>query len=83
MRLLREKHGISIAELSGHCKVSPQRLSEIELGTGRATIHTNQLVESAFAHLILARKNELTALATDFQAYRNTLLDFISEEEST
>jgi transcriptional regulator with XRE-family HTH domain len=32
MRLLREKHGISIAELSGHCNVSPQRLSEIELG---------------------------------------------------
>ena len=80
MRLLRDKHGISINELSRYCDISPQRLSQIELCEGTVTAHMNQLVDTAFSYLILARKNELAALARDFHSYRETLLEFAEED---
>jgi transcriptional regulator with XRE-family HTH domain len=82
MRLLREKYGVSLIEISIHCGISRQRLSEIELGIYSATENTVKLVESAFANVITARMNELAAFATDFQTHRNSLLDFTDEEES-
>jgi len=81
MRLLREKHGISFAELSRHGGVSRQRLSEIELDTRPVSIHINRLVETAFAGLITARQRDLSALESDFQIYRNNLLDYADKEE--
>lgn len=81
MRLLREKHGIPLLELSRCCEASVQRLCQIELGTGNATAHMNRLVETAFARLIVAKRRELTALEADFQTYRKCLLDFITEQE--
>jgi len=40
MRLMREKHGISMLELSRYSDISRQRLCEIELGDGNVTVHT-------------------------------------------
>lgn len=81
MRLLREKHGVSIYELGRCGGISHQRLSQIELGMGTATIHLTRLVETAFASLIAERRRELAALEADFQTYRKCLLEFVEEKE--
>lgn len=81
MRLLREKHGVSIYELSRCGGISHQRLSQIELGTGNVTVHMNRLVETAFARLIAARRREVAALEKDLRIYRKHLLDFVEELE--
>ena len=82
MRLLRERHGITICELSKYCDISPQRLSQIELGKGNVTNHMKQLVETAFLRLIAAKQQDLTALRADFRKYRKKLLNYVDEEES-
>ena len=79
MRLLREKHGVSVTELSRHCGISPQRLSLIELGTKPITLHKKRLIEAAFSDLIATRQRDLSALKSDFKKYRNRLLDFVEE----
>lgn len=79
MRLLREKHGVTIHELSRHSEISPQRLSQIELGMGTVTAHMNRLVETAFVRLISARRRDLVTLEEDFQTYRKNLLDIVDE----
>ena len=80
MRLLRKKHGVSMTQLSRHSDISHQRLYEIELGATEATLHMSLLVETAFSRLISERRRELSALESDFQMYRKTLLDYADEE---
>ena len=79
MRLLREKHGISVRELGRHCGISYQRLFQIELGEGSVTVHMKQHIEKAFSGLIASRQQELSALELDFEKYRSNLLDFVEE----
>ena len=81
MRLLREKHGVSIAELSRHCGVSPQRLSQIELESKANTTHLKSLVKKAFSGCIKSRQKKLSALASDFQKCKDKLLDFAENKE--
>ena len=81
MRLLREKHGVSMAELSRHCAVSSQRLSQIELETQTNTVHLRRLVEGAFARLIKSRRRKLSALESDIQKHGQSLLDYADDEE--
>jgi transcriptional regulator with XRE-family HTH domain len=82
MRHLREKHGISLLELSRYCDVTQQRLSEIELGNGNATAHMSKLVETAFARYIEAKRGDLDALEDDINIYRNRLIENIEEGDN-
>ena len=81
MRYLREKHDISIAELSRYCDISPQRLSQIELGEGNVTVHMCMLVETAFGRLIAERRKKLAELEKDYNSQQLYLLDLIEEGE--
>ena len=82
IRLLREKHGITLAQLSHYCDASPQRLSQIELGTVPITIHMRKLIQTAFNGFIASKQQELTSLKSDFRRHKHTLLDFVDKEES-
>ena len=81
MRLMREKHGISMLELSRYSDISRQRMCEIELGDGNVTVHMNLLVDTAFSRLIAARRQNLAVLEADFQKHRRNLLDIVDGEE--
>ena len=80
MRLLREKHSISMTQLSRHSDISRQRLYEIEAGKGTGTIHMNHHVETAFSRLIASKQQDLAALDADFQKHRRNLLDYVDGE---
>jgi transcriptional regulator with XRE-family HTH domain len=82
MRQLREKHGISLLELSRYCDVTQQRLVQIEMGNGNATAHMDRLVETAFARYIETKRRGLDALEADIGTYRNRLLENIEEGEN-
>ena len=80
MRLLREKHSVSLIELSRHCDISIQRLSQIELWKKPLNIHTAERIEAAFNGLIAERRRSLIALESDFKKHRKHLLDFVEVE---
>jgi transcriptional regulator with XRE-family HTH domain len=75
MRYLRQKHGVSLAELSRCAGVSPQYLSSIELGEYPATDNAKWLARSAFERLIERRRERAPQLAEDFVLLKERLLD--------
>lgn len=74
LRVLRLKYGISLDELAQKGGVSNQQISRLELGEVHGTGHREQLVGTAFAHVIAARKIALTELEREFTACRGCLL---------
>lgn len=80
MRLLRLKHHISLAELSRSAKISPQRMSQIELAAERSTEYQRQLVAEAFAIIAQERGKGGNALRRDLRRLEYCLLDFVEEE---
>ena len=81
MRLLRMKHRITRKELGDACRLSAQRISELELGTGHLTPETCGKVRSAFETVIDQREAALTLLWQDYQRYRGELLTPVEETE--
>jgi transcriptional regulator with XRE-family HTH domain len=75
MRYLRQKHGVSLAELARCAGVSPQYMSSIELGEYPATDNAKHLAISAFERFIERRRECASQLAEDFAALRERLLD--------
>ncbi len=81
LRLLREKHSISISQLARLSSVCRQRMVQIELGNQEPTEYTKSLVKSAFEKVIKQRQRDLVSLENDFLRHRHNLLDYIEEEE--
>lgn len=79
MRLLRLKFNISLADLARVSKVSPQRISQIELQSEHPTEYQRQLIYEAFS--IIALENCNTALRRDLRRLEYCLLDFTDKEE--
>lgn len=80
MRLLRLKYHISLAELSRSAKISPQRMSQIELAAERSTEYQRQLVAEAFDIIAEERGKGGNALRRDLRRLEYCLLDFVEEE---
>jgi transcriptional regulator with XRE-family HTH domain len=82
MRVLRQKHGVSLAELARCARVSPQYISGIELGEYPATDNAKWLAKSAFERLIELRQEQTSQLAEDFAEVRECLLDSVDVTHS-
>lgn len=81
MRLLRHRHHVSLAELARAAKISPQRMSQIELAAERPTEYQRQLVAESFAIIAQERGKGGNALRRDLGRLEYCLLDFAEEEE--
>lgn len=79
MRLMRLKHGVSLAELSRAVSRSPQYFSSIELGEYPPTDGAKQLVATAFDSVAKARADAVSEFQDDYAENREKLLDFIEE----
>ena len=79
LRLLREKHRISRAELSRACGVSKQRIYELEMLIDSPRGRTEEKIIHGMVALILQRQTELDTLCMDFMKHRDTLLDRVEE----
>lgn len=77
LRLLRRKHAISYAELGKTCRLSPQRISEIELSERRLEPETEMKIKNGISELIRQRRNALAVLQVDYQRDRDRLFDFV------
>ena len=79
MRLLRMKHNISCPELGRAVGLSPQRISEIELGDTSVEPTTIEKIQSAFSTVIATRTEELHTLRNDYTKHKNDLLNVVEE----
>ena len=82
MRLLRLKHGISLVDLAKAARVTPQRISQIELSAEPATPYHRELIAEAFAIIAEERGKEGRALRRDLSRLEYSLLDFTEEDIS-
>lgn len=80
MRLLRLKHNITVAELARAAKVSPQRISQIELSPEPATAYHRALIAEAFAIIAYESGKDGAPLRHDLRRLEYTLLDFTEED---
>lgn len=78
-RMLRMKYGISVAELAQAARVSPQRISQMELDLHNEPNRSAQMVQNAFIKIIAERSRMLDGLRLDFVRHRDTLLDLVEE----
>ena len=80
MRVLRLKHHISLVDLSKAAKVSPQRISQIELSSEPATNYHRELIAEAFAIVADKRGKEGAVLRSELKRLEYRLLDFTEED---
>jgi len=79
MRLLRHKYNISRNELAEECGLSPQRISEIELGEAALSLETKKKLERAFSYVHYRRLQNCSALREDLFSNLETLFDPVEE----
>ena len=79
LRLLREKHRLSRAELSRACGISKQRIYELEMLIDSPRRETKEKVVLGMDALILQRQAELDTLCMDFMKHRDSILDRVEE----
>ena len=81
LRLLRNKHHISLGELGQACGISNQRISTIELGDGYLTEKTGEKIQEGFRQIIERRRRMLLRLCEDYENHKDTLLEQVEEDE--
>ena len=81
LRLLRLKYHISLVELSLASGLSPQRISELELGSGNILTATEQKLQNGMEQVIRRRREALATLQNDFQRHKNTLMEPVGETD--
>ncbi len=79
MRLLRHKHNITRPELGRACGLSPQRISEIELGVERLAPSTEEKLWHAFYAVAEQRKANVLSLTGDLTRHGGSLFDAVEE----
>lgn len=81
LRLLRLKYHISLMELSRATGLTPQRISELELGTGNTMEATEQKLIHGVEQVIRQRQRNHSALQDDFLLHKDTLMDLVGEAD--
>lgn len=79
MRLLREKHTISLDELGHACHMSLQRIHEIEASGDPVNDETIEKVHKGFLTVLAKREAMNDILRTDILKHGDTLLDYVEE----
>ena len=82
MRLLRFRHNVSLAQLARAAKVSPQRISQMELGIEPSTEYQRELIREAFAIIADERGQDGGDLRRDLRRLEYRLLDYVREGET-
>ncbi len=80
MRLLRMKHNISCPELGKSVGLSPQRISELELGNTSVEYATIEKIQAAFCAVIDTRTEALHTLMKDYAKYKHDLVNVVEEQ---
>ena len=81
LRLLRLKYHISLVELSRASGLSPQRISELELGSGNILTATEQKLQNGMEQVIRRRKEDQVDLQNDYLRHKNTLMELVGEAD--
>lgn len=80
LRILRLKHGISIAELAKLAGISEQYINRLELAQAHGTATQEQRVSTALDDLIAQRHSDLLALEKDYLLNKGRLLEPLEVE---
>ncbi len=80
MRVLRLKHGISLAELARYAGVSNQLISRLELAYVCGTPRQEQRLEETLETVICQRRIALAELEKDYLAGKGRLLEPLEVE---
>ncbi len=80
LRILRLKHGISIAELAKLVGISEQYISRLELAQAYGTVKQEERVSTALSELIAQRHSDLLALEKDYLLNKGRLLEPLEVE---
>ena len=81
LRLLRLKYHISLVELSRASGLTPQRISELELGSGNTLAVTEKKLLDGLAVVIQEREKSQIALQHDYLQYKDTLMELVGETD--
>ena len=79
MRKIRINNKISTAELSRHCGIRQQHISDIELGKRSAGMDVQTQLQHGFRCVLAARQQALSQLKKDFEKHKDHLLDYTEE----
>jgi|GEM_PF-746027 len=84
MRHLRHKHNISVREVARAAGVTPQFISNLELGkyVGRYNYRKKgeALIQIAFESIISSRLEHIWQLSDDFLKHRHNLLGIVESD---
>lgn len=80
-RIFRIKHNILLREIAKEAKISPQRISEIELVRSVAGEQVKAQLADALEAVLLRREAENTTAMEDYRREREYLFDEVAERE--
>lgn len=80
-RLFRIQHHITRQELAKEAKISPQRISQIELMECQPTKQTKTKLLMAMRNVLLRHIQLADSALTDFHSMRDRLFDAVEESE--
>jgi len=81
MRLLRQRHDISLREMADASQLSVQYISMIELGAYPATKNAKAQIAETFDSVVKKRLEVLQDLIVDCERYRDNLLDLVDPND--
>ena len=80
LKLLREKYRITYRELCEKCRMTPQRIYEIECGDRKTGDTVQARLREAMARTVEERCRGAASLRADFEKHKDTLFDFVEEQ---
>lgn len=80
-RIFRIKHNILLREIAKEAKISPQRISQIELMECQPTKQTKTKLLMAMRNVLLRHIQLADSALTDFHSMRDRLFDAVEESE--
>lgn len=80
LRIVRQRHRISLSELAKAAEVSTQQMSRLELGDVRGTAFQERKVTEAMRTVIASRKVALRRLEQDCDTHGGKLLEQLEVE---
>ena len=81
LKMLREKYGVSVRELSECCGLSLQRIYEIESSGRPVGEAVRRRIAEALERAIRRRYERVDALTASFMAHRDELFSYVEEAD--
>ena len=81
LKLFREKHGISLAELSRSCGLTRQRLDYLERSETTLRRETESKILLGLERVIQSRQTGVEVLTEDYEKQKASLMETVEETE--